>query len=703
MRALLHAVGTSARSQERLIRSRRLALAMGPRCWRCSPQIPSGPGAFRVFICLIWFSSSWAEKAWQASARSPPQWKGDVLKVFRPALVRRSSFLERTWRLTEAYVRTKAEAFWRSSTARRPWSPQMAWPGHALCVAPSIFLRILVTRPTLVRLLSSLVAKDLKAVRRASSSASAALLFAIFHSSLVSREGFAWWASRAALRSSMAVTSSGSIAHGLGSARAPRGTNFWACSRMVFTNHSARASVEQGSVGGSPLFRISQREVSSLVEDWLLTSRWEILNSGEPTRAGYGEGALTCPDVALCHRSTAARCSWSVGADLGSDHLPMEVRLNHTGTRPRRIRKTRWAFHKADSIRRPAARPSNPVKWSQVGRPKWRQNQSAARSAMSSAGLVLEHRAPAGVCVWENGQQSVSASQHLTLRLTVRPADPQCLLRQWEIDEGVINQRAADFLRGRPAAALVHGQLHGDAFSWICPGAAWLRAQIRLHRGVAHSRGAQRPARQLPPSGDWRGGGAVTPAPSPGAGHQPAVRGLWRASSWPGRCVGRQRSAARPPPWARGSKSRRCGSRSRRGSPHAARGRRAPHETVRRPGARMTSLCTCSGLEEMESSSQFRALGRVGGQCPGESRQPPVTVNPGRPIHRSQTEPNVRIAEVVCGPFWIQTICETKERNVREHSQHDDIYTQGNYCWLKTGSEKRNIGHKLSGVTITIV
>ena len=72
--------------------------------------------------------------------------------------------------------------------------PQMAWPGHALCVAPSIFFRILVTRPTFVRLLSSLVAKGLKAVRRASSSASAALLFAVFHSSLVAREGFAWWA-----------------------------------------------------------------------------------------------------------------------------------------------------------------------------------------------------------------------------------------------------------------------------------------------------------------------------------------------------------------------------------------------------------------------------------------------------------------------------------------------------------------------------
>ena len=130
------------------------------------------------------------------------------------------------------------------------------------------------------------------------------------------------------------------------------------------------------------------------------------------------------------------------------------------------------------------------------------ESESAARSEMSSAGLVLEHRAPAGVCVWENGQHSVSARQHLALHLTVHQSDPQSLLRQWEIDEGVINQRAADFLRGRPAAALVYGPFHGDPSSWICPGAAWSRAQIRLHRGVAHSKGAQHPAQQLPPSGD---------------------------------------------------------------------------------------------------------------------------------------------------------------------------------------------------------
>ena len=127
-----------------------------------------------------------------------------------------------------------------------------------------------------------------------------------------------------------------------------RRTDFFALDRFP----TREGVIVLGDINGRhPLWDTGCTEpdrIGQLVEDWLLTSRWEILNSGEPTRAGYGEGALTCPDVALCHRSTAARCSWSVGADLGSDHLPMEVRLNHTGTRPRRIRKTRWAFHKAE-------------------------------------------------------------------------------------------------------------------------------------------------------------------------------------------------------------------------------------------------------------------------------------------------------------------------------------------------------------------
>ncbi|KAF0291219.1 RNA-directed DNA polymerase from mobile element jockey [Amphibalanus amphitrite] len=50
----------------------------------------------------------------------------------------------------------------------------------------------------------------------------------------------------------------------------------------------------------------------------------------------------------MCHRDMAGRCTWTVGEDLGSDHLPQLIHTSIGGARPKRIRKSRWAFHKAD-------------------------------------------------------------------------------------------------------------------------------------------------------------------------------------------------------------------------------------------------------------------------------------------------------------------------------------------------------------------
>ena len=90
-------------------------------------------------------------------------------------------------------------------------------------------------------------------------------------------------------------------------------------------------------------------QVGTAVNNWTATNSWIALNSGVPTCTGYGERTrLTAPDVTLVHRDLARRCTWSVGEDLGSDHLPQVVTAVVDGSRPRRIRKTRWAFHKAD-------------------------------------------------------------------------------------------------------------------------------------------------------------------------------------------------------------------------------------------------------------------------------------------------------------------------------------------------------------------
>ena len=70
--------------------------------------------------------------------------------------------------LTLAYVLVNCSALFRFFTARRPWSPR-AWPGGA-STAPSIFRRILCTRPMLAGLFSSSVAIVLNERALASSS-----------------------------------------------------------------------------------------------------------------------------------------------------------------------------------------------------------------------------------------------------------------------------------------------------------------------------------------------------------------------------------------------------------------------------------------------------------------------------------------------------------------------------------------------------
>ena len=67
-----------------------------------------------------------------------------------------------------------------------------------------------------------------------------------------------------------------------------------------------------------------------------------VLNTGAPTRAGYGEGLrLTAPDVAMAHGDLGRRFTWAVGEDLGSDHFLIVI----SGL-PRRTRRMKWAFHK---------------------------------------------------------------------------------------------------------------------------------------------------------------------------------------------------------------------------------------------------------------------------------------------------------------------------------------------------------------------
>ena len=83
---------------------------------------------------------------------------------------------------------------------------------------------------------------------------------------------------------------------------------------------------------------------------WILSSNLETLNDPDsPTLLHGSTGARTSPDVSLAPSSLAHRCDWSTLPDLGSDHLPISIRIplsTHYAPNERRpaynFKKARW-------------------------------------------------------------------------------------------------------------------------------------------------------------------------------------------------------------------------------------------------------------------------------------------------------------------------------------------------------------------------
>lgn len=88
--------------------------------------------------------------------------------------------------------------------------------------------------------------------------------------------------------------------------------------------------------------------VGDRIAGWMDGIGWGPLNTGAPTFTSYRTGGHSAPDLVACSADLARRASWTTGPDLGSDHLPMVVVVRSSAVRPPRIRKTRWAHHKAD-------------------------------------------------------------------------------------------------------------------------------------------------------------------------------------------------------------------------------------------------------------------------------------------------------------------------------------------------------------------
>ena len=81
-------------------------------------------------------------------------------------------------------------------------------------------------------------------------------------------------------------------------------------------HHPSWDSLGRPSALGSELF------------SWTLSSDLQVLNDPDtPTLLHGPSGARTSPDVSLVPSSLAPRCDWSVLPDLGSDHLPISIRI----------------------------------------------------------------------------------------------------------------------------------------------------------------------------------------------------------------------------------------------------------------------------------------------------------------------------------------------------------------------------------------
>ncbi len=63
------------------------------------------------------------------------------------------------------------------------------------------------------------------------------------------------------------------------------------------------------------------------LEDWVIAHSASVLNDRTATLLNRATGGLSSLDVSLAHPFLADKVEWTVGEDLGSDHLPITIEL----------------------------------------------------------------------------------------------------------------------------------------------------------------------------------------------------------------------------------------------------------------------------------------------------------------------------------------------------------------------------------------
>jgi len=86
------------------------------------------------------------------------------------------------------------------------------------------------------------------------------------------------------------------------------------------------------------------------IEDWALDAGLCILNDGSHTRLNPSTGGRSAPDVTLLSRGLLGprEVTWATQRGIGSDHLPILIRMSSSIKRQQRRGRSRFNHRKAD-------------------------------------------------------------------------------------------------------------------------------------------------------------------------------------------------------------------------------------------------------------------------------------------------------------------------------------------------------------------
>ena len=118
---------------------------------------------------------------------------------------------------------------------------------------------------------------------------------------------------------------------------------------------TSEAAILAGDLNGhTPLWDRTQPsdEMGDKIVDYILEKNLFCCNTGEATRHNWNTGGGSTPDITLATPSLANKVKWTIGDDLGSDHLPIIITVDNIPTKRhvKKQRRRRWRRKGGDWI-----------------------------------------------------------------------------------------------------------------------------------------------------------------------------------------------------------------------------------------------------------------------------------------------------------------------------------------------------------------